>query len=79
VEIVIFLIIAYYKGLFVLFILVVQYIMLNIFLLILMQTFEENYINQDNPIQNYSDMTEKFLETWIEFCEKDNIYNMNYK
>lgn len=78
-EIVIFLIIAYYKGLFVLFILVVQYIMLNIFLLILMQTFEENYINQDNPIQNYSDMTEKFLETWIEFCEKDNIYNMNYK
>ncbi len=53
--------------------------MLNIFLLILMQTFEDNYINQDNPIQNYQEMTEKFKETWMKFCNIDSFYTMNQK
>ena len=44
-----------------------------------MDTFEKNYINQDNPIQNYTDMTEKFKEKWMEYCQKDSIYNMHHK
>ncbi len=36
--------------------------MLNLFILILMSTFEENYINNDNPIETYSNYIEKFKE-----------------
>ena len=46
--------------LFFLFILIVQYIILNVFLLILMQTFEENYINNNNVLQNFQEMMAKF-------------------
>lgn len=53
---------------FILFVLLQQYIMLNLFILVLMQNFEENYINVDNPISNFADMTEKFKEKWIVFC-----------
>ena len=35
---------------FIFYILIVQYIMLNLFILVLMQNFEENYISADNPI-----------------------------
>jgi hypothetical protein len=41
--------------------------MLNLFILVLMQNFEENYINTDNPIQNFEDMTEQFKEEWIKY------------
>ena len=47
--------------------------MLNLFILVLMQNFEENYINLDNPIQNFSDMTEKFKELWAKFCSDTQI------
>ena len=36
--------------------------MLNLFILILMSTFEENYISHDNPIEAYSSFIEKFKE-----------------
>ena len=44
-----------------------------------MQTFEENYINNDNPIENYLDMSEKFKQTWISYCNIDKFYTMNHK
>ena len=34
----------------IIFVLLQQFIMLNLFILVLMQNFEENYINIDNPI-----------------------------
>ncbi len=58
---------------FIIFVLLQQYIMLNLFILVLMQNFEENYINIDNPIQNFSNMTEKFKEKWIDFCQDQQI------
>mgnify|MGYP006087555809 CR=1 FL=1 len=42
--------------------------MLNLFILVLMQNFEENYISADNPIQNFTDLTDKFKEKWILYC-----------
>ena len=57
---------------------VVQYIMLSLFILILMDEFEKNYINQDNPIQNYEDITKKFKDKWMLFCSKQNINYINH-
>lgn len=31
--------------------------MLNLFIIVIMQNFEDNYINTDNPIQNFTNMT----------------------
>jgi len=52
--------------------------MLNLFILILMSTFEDNYINQDNPIEAYSSFIEKFKEQWIINCDKKLFYFMNH-
>ena len=38
---------------FITFIIIAQYIMLNLFILILMQNFEQFYINADNPLSNF--------------------------
>lgn len=42
--------------------------MLNLFILVLMQNFEENYINEDNPINNFNDNSEKFKKMWVNYC-----------
>ena len=54
-----------------------QYIMLNLFILVLMQNFEENYINTDNPIQNFSNNAEDFKVEWMNFCNKNQILYIN--
>lgn len=38
---------------FVLFIVTQSYIMMNLFVLIIINQFEENYIDPDNPLQNF--------------------------
>lgn len=53
--------------------------MLNLFILILMQQFEQNYINHDNPLNNYQDMSEKFEKAWLKYCHKENILYMQQK
>ena len=55
---------------FVIFTIIVQYVMLNLFILVIMQSFEENYINQNNPIQAFSETAEKFKEKWIDLCNE---------
>lgn len=35
---------------FIIYIVTVQFIMLNLFVLVILQQFEENYINPDNPL-----------------------------
>ena len=59
---------------FVVFIILQQFIMLNLFIFVLMKSFEENYINLDNPIQNFSDLTEQFKEKWSQYCSKQHIF-----
>ena len=62
---------------YVIFVLLQQYIMLNLFILVLMQNFEENYINTDNPIQNFSNNAEDFKTEWMNFCNKNQILYIN--
>jgi len=43
---------------FISFIIVAQFIMLNLFVLIIIEQFQENYINPDNPLKNFQDIKE---------------------
>ena len=38
-----------------------------------MQNFEDNYINTDNPIQNFEIMTEQFKNEWIKYCSEKQV------
>lgn len=58
---------------FILFVIMQQYIMLNLFILVLMQNFEENYINVDNPIQAFENNSMNFKDHWAIFCQSGNI------
>ena len=57
---------------FIIFILVCQYIMLNLFILILMQSFEQYYINEDNPLRNFQAHSDLFKQRWMRACDPDN-------
>lgn len=58
---------------FILFTIFQQFIMLQLFILVLMQNFEENYISVDNPIQAFETNTMYFKDHWIQFCQQGNI------
>ena len=48
--------------------LIVQFIMLNVFILVILQEFEKNYVNPDNPMKNFKDDVTSFKKAWIEFA-----------
>ncbi|KAL4431577.1 hypothetical protein ABPG74_017282 [Tetrahymena malaccensis] len=56
---------------FVVFIIIQTYIMMNLFVLIIMNQFEENYIDPDNPLQNFTESEENFKQLWGIMTEKD--------
>jgi len=61
-----------YSILFFLFFIVTQsYIMMNLFVLIIMNEFEENYIDPDNPLQNFREQEESFKSLWVIMTQKD--------
>ena len=39
-----------------------------------MENLETNYINSDNVITQFGDMTDVFKEKWIEYSDENNIY-----
>lgn len=43
---------------------IAQFIMLNMFILILLQEFEYYYVNPDNPMKHFKDDVEKFKIAW---------------
>lgn len=47
--------------------------MINVFIFILMENLQDNYINEDNIITLYNDLADSFKEKWIEFCDKNEI------
>lgn len=44
--------------------------MLNLFILVVLQEFENYYLNPNNPMQNFKEDVEKFKSVWLEFTEK---------
>jgi hypothetical protein len=53
--------------------------MLNLFVLIILREFEENYINPENPLQNFKDDTQVFKNHWGIFTRKQMGIKMNEK
>lgn len=52
---------------FIIFVLFVQNVMLNLFILVILTQFELYYMAEDNPIKKFSKNLEIFMKTWIEF------------
>lgn len=50
--------------------------MLSLFILILMQQFEQNYINDDNIMTKFNEMSEIFKNLWITYADSNNILYM---
>ena len=57
---------------FISFIISIRLIMFNIFVLIVLQQFEENYICSDNPLQHYNKDISIFKEKWVNNTIKQN-------
>ena len=46
------------------------FVMLNLFMLVLVQQFEANLSNPDNPLQKFTENTEIFRKIWSKFTGK---------
>jgi hypothetical protein len=55
---------------FIMFVMVVQKIMLNLFILVIIQQFETYYVSDDSPIQKFKSNLVLFEKVWIEFTAK---------
>ena len=62
---------------FVAFIIIVRLIMFNIFVLIVLQQYEENYISTDNPLQHYNKDINTFKEKWVHNTFKQHGLRLN--
>ena len=49
------------------YILICEFLAVNLFVFVLVQEFEESIINEDNPIQLFEELEEVFFRTWKQF------------
>jgi hypothetical protein len=52
---------------FIIFVLFVQNIMLNLFILVIINQFEKYYMSDDNPISKFKKNLDVFMVTWVDF------------
>ena len=52
------------------FIILMTFVMLNLFMLVLVQQFEANFSNPDNPLDSFTHNTEDFREEWSQHTAK---------
>ena len=52
---------------FIIFVLFVQNVMLNLFILVIIMQFDTYYISTDNPITKFKKNLDVFMITWVEF------------
>lgn len=56
-----------------------SYIMVNVFILIIIQQFEQNQIEEENPIQTFKENLENFRKIWAEFSAGNDTAFINQK
>jgi len=59
--------ISYAPFFFIIFVLFVQNVMLNLFILVIIDQFDTYYVSDDNPIKKFSRNLDIFMKTWILF------------
>ena len=47
-----------------------QFVMLNMFILIVLQQFDYFYLNENNPMKNFKEDVDKFKQAWINYTAK---------
>ena len=53
-----------YQLFFILYVVLIQYIMVNLFVLVILREFNEHFYNTDNPLNQYSEDLNMFKEDW---------------
>lgn len=53
--------------------------MLNLFILIVLQDFEEYNLKKDNPLEEYKDQLENFKAVWNEFSQEHHGVRTHFK
>ena len=61
------------------FFLICSYIMLNLFILIIIQQFEEYHLRVNNPIQTFRENLETFKKIWSEFSQGSEGLNISHR
>lgn len=55
---------------FIIFILLVTHVMLNLFILVIIQQFETYYVDFDSPLKKFAENKDIFLDFWIKFTSR---------
>lgn len=61
---------SYASFFFISFIIITQFVMTNLFILVLLQQFEEYHINANNPLTQFKTYVEKFRVSWSSCTDK---------
>ncbi|CAD8092583.1 unnamed protein product [Paramecium sonneborni] len=67
-----------YNALFwVAFILIQNFVMLNLFILIVLDQYDVNYFHEDNPLNRFDEYQNKMLDVWTRFSSDGTIINQS--
>lgn len=55
---------------YILFIMVISHVMLNLFILVIIQQFDQYYVAEDNPIKTFKDSFTIFHKVWVEYTKR---------
>ncbi|EGR31607.1 hypothetical protein IMG5_106200 [Ichthyophthirius multifiliis] len=64
---------------FVIYIIIVQFVMMNLFVLIIIDQFEQNYINTENPLNEFQEFEENFKTVWVKYTKQNNGIKINQR
>mmetsp|Transcript_17432 Transcript_17432/g.12441 ORF Transcript_17432/g.12441 Transcript_17432/m.12441 type:complete len:116 (-) Transcript_17432:641-988(-) len=54
---------------FIMFVMLVSHVMLNLFILVIIEQFDNFYVSEDNPLKRFSSNLSIFQQTWNEFTQ----------
>ena len=69
----------YAYAYFISFILLVTYVMLNLFILVIIQQFQKLYLDSEGSLQKFNRANEVVVASWIRFTEKHHCIKLNAK
>ena len=52
------------------FVMVITHVMLNLFILVIIQQFEKYYVAEDNPIKTFTKNFDQFHQTWVTYTQR---------
>ena len=64
---------------FIIFYVLISFIMINLFILVLIDQFDEYYHNPDNPLHHYDENLRDFRTVWEKYCYEKNALKMDQK